>query len=116
MERRYIGGLLSSSTYRRVLLVMRILFGALITAVSIFLAWFEFGNELFQSPIFWLILVLWLTLGYFLFWHVWDDVGEESIGEKIDDLTLGINLLTTEIREMRSDLRAVLETREREKK
>ena len=88
--------------HRRYGVVLRAVTGVIAVLATVFLAWFEFGGQLFHSLAFWAILALWILFGWFSFLNAWDRAGDNEDVEKIKDK---LDDLLDEIKGLRSDLK-----------
>jgi len=92
---------------RRYGVMLRTITGIIAVLATVFLAWYEFGIQVFHNPVSWAILVLWVLFGWFSFLNAWDRAGDDEATERIEDRLDGIkeaiDKLANEIRQNRDE-------------
>lgn len=61
-------------------------FRLLLAGLTVFLAWFEFREKLFESEIFLMILIGWFVYAVIFFVNDWINAREDTVEDKLDKL------------------------------
>ena len=96
---------------RRARMIFQGMANLAIALFGVWLAWVEFGSDIFRANLFWLIVGIWAYLSFTMFLLRWDDAAKKTTSEKVDgldarfdDLTKKFDDLIKEVRGLRKDL------------
>lgn len=91
---------------RRTKVLVKVLFGIMGVAVSLWVMRYEFGEGLTKSPEFIILIAVWTGYGILVFFDELAEAKESTTGEKIDSLSSKFDLLIAEVKGLREDARS----------